>query len=139
MRAYIRRMLLHTLSAETLALIVDAMPVRIFWKDRESRFLGCNKLFAEDAGVTDLESFVGKTDFYFYHADQARAFRMDDAHVMASGEAKLGIVEELTLETGETRWVETNKVPLRNEAGQIVGVLGTYQDVTDRIRAQRAA
>lgn len=132
-------MLLHTLSAETLALIVDAMPIRIFWKDRESRFLGCNKLFAQDAGVTDLGSFVGKTDFYFYHADQARAFRTDDAQVMASGEAKLGIVEELTLETGETRWVETNKVPLRNDAGQIVGILGTYQDVTDRVRAQRAA
>lgn len=132
-------MLLHTLSAETLALIVNAMPIRIFWKDRESRFLGCNKLFAEDAGVTDLESFVGKTDYYFYHADQARAFRVADAQVMASGEAKLGMLEELTLENGETRWMETNKVPLRNEAGQIVGVLGTYQDVTDRIRAQRAA
>lgn len=131
-------MLLHTLSTETLSLIVDAMPLRIFWKDRESRFLGCNKLFAQDAGVTDLESFIGKTDFYFYHADQARAFRMDDAQVMASGEAKLSIVEELTLETGETRWMETNKVPLRNDAGQIVGILGTYQDVTERVRAGRA-
>lgn len=131
-------MLLNTLSSETLSLIVDAMPLRIFWKDRESRFLGCNKLFAQDAGVTDLDSFIGKTDFYFYHSDQARAFRIDDAQVMASGQPKLGIVEELTLETGETRWVETNKLPLRNSAGQIVGVLGTYQDVTDRVRAERA-
>lgn len=132
-------MLLNSLSAETLALVIDALPMRIFWKDRESRFLGCNKLFAEDAGVTDLASFIGKTDYYFYHAAQARAFRMDDANVMASGEAKLGIIEELTLETGETRWMETNKIPLRNEAGQIVGVLGAYQDVTERVRAQRAA
>ena len=130
--------MLHKLSAETLALIVDAMPIRIFWKDRESRYLGCNKLFAQDAGVA-IENFVGKTDYYFYHATQARAFRTDDAQVMASGEAKLGIIEELTFDTGETRWVETNKVPLRDDAGQIIGVLGTYQDVTDRIRAQRAA
>lgn len=132
-------MLLHTLSAETLALVIDAIPVRIFWKDCDLRFLGCNKLFAQDAGVADLESFVGKTDYYFYHADQARAFRKDDAQVIATGESKLGIIEELTLENGETRWLETNKVPLRNEAGQIVGLLGTYQDVTDRICAQRAA
>ncbi len=132
-------MLLNSISAETLALVVDAIPARVFWKDRESRFLGCNKLFAQDAGVTDLASFIGKTDYYFYHADQARAFRADDAQVMASGEAKLGIIEELTLESGETRWMETNKIPLRNHAGEIVGVLGTYQDVTDRIRTQHAA
>jgi PAS domain S-box-containing protein len=132
-------MLLHTLSAETLALIVDSIPIRIFWKDRDLRFLGCNKLFAQDAGVTDIASLIGKTDYYFYHADQARAFRKDDAQVIATGEPKIGIVEELTLETGETRWMETNKVPLRNQAGQIVGVLGTYQDITERVRAHRAA
>lgn len=129
-------MLLHTLSAETLALIIDAIPARIFWKDCDLRFLGCNRLFAEDAGVTDLSTFIGKTDYYFYHADQARAFREDDAQVIATGEPKLGIIEQLTLESGETRWLETNKVPLRNQAGQIVGVLGAYQDVTDRVRAQ---
>jgi PAS domain S-box-containing protein len=132
-------MLVHTLSAETLALVIDAIPVRMFWKDRDMRFLGCNKLFAADAGVTDLETFIGKTDFYFYHADQARAFRAADAQVMATGEPKLGILEKLTLESGEERWLETNKVPLRNQAGDIIGVLGTYQDVTDRIRAPRAA
>ncbi len=132
-------MFIHTLSAETLALVIDAIPVRMFWKDRDMRFLGCNRLFAADAGVTDLETFIGKTDFYFYHADQARAFRAADAQVMATGESKLGIIEELTLESGERRWLETNKVPLRNQAGEIIGVLGTYHDVTDRIHAKRAA
>ena len=132
-------MFVHTLSAETLAHVLDALPLRIFWKDRESRFIGCNRLFAADAGVTDPETFIGKTDFYFYHPDQARAFRLGDAQVMATGEPKLGIVEQLTLENGETRWLETNKIPLRNNAGQIIGVLGAYQDITDRVAAQRAA
>lgn len=125
-------MFVQSLSAETLALVIDALPVRMCWKDRESRFLGCNSLFAADAGVSDPAAFIGKTDYYFYHPDQARAFRIDDAQVMASGVAKLGIVEPLTLETGETRWMETNKVPLRNHAGEIIGVLVTYQDVTER-------
>jgi PAS domain S-box-containing protein len=132
-------MFMHSLSTETLALVIDALPVRMCWKDRDSRFLGCNRLFAADAGVTDPADFIGKTDYYFYHADQARAFRIDDAQVIASGEAKLGIIEPLTLETGETRWMETNKVPLRNHAGEIIGVLATYQDVTERVIARRIA
>lgn len=133
-------MLFQTLSAESILLIADALPVRVFWKDRESRFLGCNKLFADDAGITDRASFVGKTDFYFYHADQARAFRLDDAHVMASGEAKIGIIEELTLENGETRRLETSKAPLRDENGRIVGILGAYHYVTEPVgRAYEAA
>lgn len=132
-------MLSKALSEETFAQIVDALPVRIFWKDRESRFLGCNKLFAADAGVSDPDAFVGKTDFFFFEADQARAFRMDDAQVMASGQAKLAILERLTLTNGDVRWLETSKVPLRNEAGQIIGVLGAYQDVTERIRAASTA
>ena len=133
-------MLFQTLSAESIVLVADALPVRVFWKDRESRFLGCNKLFAEDAGISDRSSFVGKTDFYFYHAEQARAFRIDDAQVMASGVSKLGIIEELTLENGETRWLETNKVPLRDENGRIVGILGTYHYVSEPIgRAIKAA
>jgi PAS domain S-box-containing protein len=132
-------MFVHTLSAETLALVIDALPVRIFWKDRESRIIGCNKLYAADCGATAPEDVIGKTDYYYHHGEQARAFRIDDAQVMASGEPKLGILEQLTLESGETRWLETNKVPLRDHAGQIIGVLGTYQDVTDRIHTQRAA
>jgi PAS domain S-box-containing protein len=132
-------MFVHSLSAETLALVIDALPVRIFWKDRESRIVGCNRLYAADCGAKSSEEIIGKTDYYFHHADQARAFRMDDAQVMASGEPKLGIIEQLTLESGETRWLETNKVPLRDHSGQIIGVLGTYQDVTDRVRAQNSA
>jgi len=132
-------MFFHSLSDETLSLIIDALPVRIFWKDRESRFLGCNKLFAADAGITDAAEFIGKTDFYFFHPEQARAFRIADARVMASGEPQVALVEELTLPNGETRYVETNKVPLRNNAGEIFGVLGSYQDVTDRVLAERHA
>lgn len=132
-------MFVHTLSAETLALVIDALPVRLFWKDRESRVIGCNMLYARDCGAERPEDVIGKTDYFFHHGEQARAFRIDDAQVMASGESKLGIIEQLTLDTGETRWLETNKVPLRDHAGQIIGVLGTYQDITDRIRGQRAA
>jgi len=121
-----------------LTQVLDALPVRIFWKDRESRYVGCNKLFAADAGVDDPQEFVGKSDFYFYHPDQAKAFRDDDADVMYSGRAKLGIVEKIVHESGQVQWVETNKFPMRDAAGVVVGVIGMYQDVTVRVLADEA-
>ena len=130
--------MINALPSDVLTQVLDALPVRIFWKDRESRYLGCNKLFANDAGVDDPREFVGKSDFYFYHPDQAKAFRDDDADVMYSGQAKLGIVEKIVHESGRVQWVETNKLPLRDEAGRVIGVIGMYQDVTGRVMADEA-
>lgn len=128
--------MINALPPEVLVQVLDALPVRIFWKDRDSRFLGCNKLFAADAGIEDPREFIGKSDYYFYHPDQAKAFRNDDAEVMWGGVAKLGILEQITDEDGAVRWVETSKLPLLNAAGEVIGVVGMYQDVTCRMTAQ---
>lgn len=119
-------------AAVILNTLMDAQVAGIFWKDRESRILGCNKKFAEDAGVGSPVDLVGKTDFDFYPKAVADAYRADDLEVINSGVAKIGIEEPLLLPTGETSWVETNKVPLRNSSGEIIGVLGNYRDVTER-------
>lgn len=118
-----------------LGLVLDALPARIFWKDRNSTFIGANQKFAEDARVRGPEDLVGKCDFDFYPPKQAEAFRADDREVMESGKAKVGIEEQLTLANGETIWLETNKLPLIDATGQVVGVLGSYRDVTERKRA----
>lgn len=124
------------LTAESmLAAVLDALSVGMFWKDRESRILGCNQRFAEDSGGTGPEDIIGKTNFDFYPKEQADAYRADDLEVMSTGLAKLGIEEPLLLPTGETAWVETNKAPLRNAAGEIIGLLATYRDVTERRKA----
>jgi PAS domain S-box-containing protein len=123
---------------EALVQAVKALPVRVFWKDRESRYLGCNQLFADDAGVSDIRDFIGKSDHYFYHTDQAAGFRADDAEVMSGGQPKFGIEEQLTLINGDVRWLETFKVPLTNAAGEVIGVLGAYHDITERKRAEAA-
>ena len=130
--------MINALPPDVLTQVLDALPVRIFWKDRESRYVGCNKLFAADAGIEDPKEFVGKSDFYFYHPDQAKAFRDDDAEVMYSGRAKLGIVEKIVHESGQVQWVETNKFPMRDQSGAVVGVIGMYQDVTARVLAEEA-
>jgi len=119
-----------------LTMVLDALPVGLFWKDRDSIILGCNRKFAEDSGVSDPADMVGRTNLDFYPPAQAEAYRTDDLEVITTGRSKLGIEESLLLATGETIWAETNKVPLRNNSGEIIGVLGTYRHVTAIHRAQ---
>jgi len=128
--------MINALPSEILVQVIDALPVRIFWKDVESRFLGCNQRFADDAGVADPMEFIGKSDFYFYHPDQAVAFRADDTEILLTGQAKLGIEERLTHASGDILWIETNKMPMHDATGRIVGVIGAYHDITARKRAE---
>lgn len=124
---------LHALqeSQQMLQLVLDTIPVRVFWKDLESRYLGCNRPFALDAGLESPEEIVGKTDFEMGWAQQAELYRGDDRLVMETGRPKLGYEEPQTTPDGRRIWLLTNKVPLRDVDGRIKGVLGTYADITE--------
>ncbi len=125
-------------SRRMLRLVLDTIPVRVFWKDRESRYLGCNLVFARDAGYPSWEEVVGKADFEMGWREQAELYRRDDAEVMASGKAKLSYEEPQTAPDGSHLVLRTSKVPLRTSAGRVIGVLGTYEDITEQKRAQQA-
>ena len=66
--------MINSLPLNVLVQIVDTLPVRLFWKDRDSRFLGCNQLFAQDAGIADPREFVGKSDYFFTIPIRLRLF-----------------------------------------------------------------
>ena len=117
-------------STRLLQTIIDTAPIRVFWKDRELRYLGCNPLFARDAGKDKPVHVVGHDDHDMAWAANAVAYRLDDQAVIDSGASKLGYEETITRPDGEVRWIRTSKVPLRNTHGDIVGVLGVYDDVT---------
>lgn len=126
-------------SQKMLQLILDTIPVRVFWKDRDSVLLGCNHLFAADAGVEGPQALIGLPYTELTPvAVEAEAYRRDDLLVMASGIPKLDYEETISLPGHGTRWIQTSKLPLRNEAGDIIGVLGTYTDITGRKEAQDA-
>jgi len=112
--------------------IVENAPIRIFWKDRDGRYLGCNTLFARDAGLEHPDQLIGRTDFDMGWKDQAELYRADDASVMDSGESKLGYEEPQTTPDGKTIWLRTSKVPLRDKQQKVIGILGIYEDITDR-------
>ena len=116
--------------------IINAIPVRVFWKNRDLVYLGCNAIFAHDAGFADSKDIVGKDDYQMGWRDQVELYRADDRQVIDSGSPKLLIEEPQTTPEGNTVVLLTSKIPLCSSEGEIIGVLGTYMDITDRKRAE---
>ncbi len=117
---------------EMLQIVLDTIPVRVFWKSHGGRYLGCNTLFALDAGVESPEQIIGKDDSQMSWSDQAERYRQDDLAVMHSGQPKLNFEEPQTTPDGNTSWLETSKIPLTDKQGTSIGILGTYQEITQR-------
>ena len=112
--------------------VIDTAPIRVFWKDRELRYLGCNPAFARDAGKTDPREVIGHDDYQMAWTDQAERYRADDLGIMESGAGRYAYEEPQTTPTGGTKWLRTSKVPLRGVDDRIIGVLGVYDDITAR-------
>ncbi len=122
-------------STHLLKSIIQTAPLRIFWKDRNLNYLGCNDLFAHDAGFDTTQQLIGKSDFDLVWRDQAPLYRHDDTRVMESGNATLGYEEPQTTPRGDEIWLRTSKVPLiDNFTGETIGVLGIYDDITEHKR-----
>lgn len=119
-------------SQKLLRTVLDTIPIRVFWKDKDLRYLGCNINFAEDAGLGSPDELTGKDDFQMSWRDSAELYRNDDRMVMRSGKPKLNYEEPQSRADGTLLWLETSKVPLRDKNGKVFGVLGTYDDITER-------
>ncbi len=124
-------------SKDLLQSVVENVPVRVFWKDRDLRYLGCNIQFAGDAGCSSPDKMTGKTDFEMGWKDLAEVYQADDRAVMDTGVPKIGFEEPQTTPDGDTIWLRTSKVPLRDDGNRVIGVLGIYEDITERKQAEQ--
>ena len=121
---------------ELLRQVIAHIPAGVFWKDRDSVLRGCNEQFARDHGFGSPSEVVGKTDMDLPVAPaEAARFAADDRRVMATGEQVLN-AEEAQSRPGGKAYLLTSKVPLRDAAGAVTGVLGVYQDITERKRLE---
>ena len=125
-------------SRQMLQSILDNIPQRVFWKDRNSTYLGCNRAFATDAGLNNPEEILGKKDFDLTWSGTADLYCADDRLVMERGAAKLNFDESETRPDGSMLWRLTNKLPMRDREGNVTGVLGTYDDITERKQAEES-
>ncbi len=128
-----------TASRSMLRLVIDNIPQYIFWKDGQGRYLGCNQNYARLAGVASPQEIKGKSDFDLaWGLDKAHDLRRADTIVVRSGQPQLHELEPVSLPQGRTLWMEANRIPLRGGEGQVVGLLGTFEDITSRREMDQA-
>ena len=113
--------------------ILDSVPAMIWYKDKENRILRANKPAAESIGLSP-EELAGRSTYDLFPKDAAK-YHADDLDVIRSGQPKLDIVEPYQVGQ-DTRWVRTDKIPYRNETGEIAGVVVFAQDITEHKRAE---
>ena len=117
-----------------LQLVLDNIPVGVYWKDRNLSYLGCNAAFAKDAGMVHPRNVIGKDDYQMRWAAQAEGYRAADLAVIESGFADLNKEESRTTPDGHVVWLRISRVPLRNADNQTIGLLGIYEDITESRR-----
>ncbi|MBW6421105.1 diguanylate cyclase [Rhizobium sp. XQZ8] len=124
---------LVTRELETRALL-DQLPDFIYVKDRRSRFVFANAAAGRNSQYHDSDDLIGRTDFDILDRETADALFAVEQEVMSSGMSVEGKEERIKLVDGRILWLMTSKMPLRNEAGQVVGLVGISRDITDRKR-----
>jgi len=120
-----------------LRTMIDLIPAFIYAKDVSSRFIAINAHLARNMGTTSEEA-IGKSDFDFFKRELAEKFFADEQALLKSGQAILGLEEPgFDQVTGEERTVVTSKVPLKDENGDVIGIIGLGFDITERKRAEQ--
>ncbi|MFQ5509776.1 MAG: diguanylate cyclase [Leptospirillia bacterium] len=122
-------------SGRVLRLAIDSIPAKMFWKDKNLRYLGCNAEFARDALLNDPDEIVGLRDNDLLWAHEADRYRDDDLKVI-NGEMEKLELEEVSERSDGTHWVQTTKRPLKDASGEIVGVFCCFSDITRQKRDQ---
>ncbi|MBN1398567.1 MAG: PAS domain S-box protein [Bacteroidetes bacterium] len=121
---------------EELKLLIDTVPLIIFYKDRDGRFIRVKKAFAESLKIKE-EEFIGRTVFDLYSDEIAQAMTKDDKEVIETKQPKLGILEKYESADG-LKWVQTDKIPILDKKNNIVGLIGIAQDMTDKLKSEKA-
>ena len=123
---------------DLLRALFETIPDRIYVKDTEARFILNNIAHIRSLGARSQEEVTGKTDFDFRPPELAARYFADDKQVLDAGTSLRNREMPGILEGGATGWLRVNKAPLRDSQGQIIGLVGITQDVTDRKRAEDA-
>jgi PAS domain S-box-containing protein len=122
-------------SEEKYRILVKNIPQKVFMKNHELSYIYCSENFAEDLGITPGE-IAGKTDYDFFSIEMADKYRNDDRFILEKGET-ITLEEEYQV-NGNRYWVRTTKTPIKDENGKITGLLGIFEDFTEKMQAQIA-
>jgi two-component system, sensor histidine kinase and response regulator len=119
---------------QLLDAFLEFIPDNVYFKDMDSRFVRISHSMARNRGLDDPSQAVGMTDFDFFPEELARHKFEDEQEIIRTGEPVFGKEEENPAKDGCKSWVATNKMPLRDRSGRIVGTMGVSHDITARKR-----
>lgn len=123
-------------SQQMLQLIMDTIPMAVFWTDKDSVYLGCNKTFIQECGLQSTIEVIGNNPTDLFSQERSKELLISDQHVITSNKPLFNKINSFTRPDGSVGWRETSKIPLQNESGNAVGVLGVWRDVTEQHHAQ---
>lgn len=113
--------------------IINQVPQYIFWKDTNSVYVGCNRQYAFIKGLNSPAEIVGKTDYDILpNREMADRFVNADKFILNTGGTIINQIREVTDNKGYSKWYQINKIPLYNENIEIIGILGTLEDITEK-------
>jgi PAS domain S-box-containing protein len=118
--------------------LLEHTPDSVYFKDLESRFIRISARQAERYGLSDAADAVGKTDADFFAPEHALAALRDEQQIIQTGQPIVGKEERQAWPDGRRTWVSTNKLPLRDDAGRVIGTFGISRDITKRVQAEQA-
>ncbi len=120
------------LKSSLLASLLDNMPELIYFKDKKSRFVKVSKSLADWSNVESVDDLLGKTDFDFYKADEAKIRYEEEKRIMKTGKPIINKEEKHTTPDGVEGWTSTTKLPLYDEKGKVIGTFGISRDITEK-------
>jgi len=123
-------------SQKMLRLIMDTIPISVFWKDKDSVYLGCNQTFIGECKLDNIDDVVGKTPYDLFDIDTATSLVEQDRQVITTNTPTGNSVYSHALADGSVQWREANLIPLRDNEDRAVGVLGVWRDVTEQNRGE---
>jgi PAS domain S-box-containing protein len=123
-------------STEDLESLLSSLPDAVYFKDARGRFLRANQAMADRLGLAEPRDAIGKTASEVPNVAAATALHRDDDAVLQSGEAQHFRLERWEATSGAVEWALVTRLPLRNRAGDVVGMIGVFHDVTEQKRAE---
>jgi PAS domain S-box-containing protein len=115
---------------DLLRSLLDSSPDQIYFKDAQSRFIKSSNAQAQSFGLQNADELVGKTDFDYFTEEHARPAFEEEQEIIRNGVPMIGQVKKEVWKDGRVTWALTNKIPLRDKDGRIIGTFGISKDIT---------
>lgn len=119
-------------SAKMLDLIIQHIPLAMFWKDQNFKYIGCDPIFCRDRGLPEDFDVYGLTDFDLFPKEVALKGLLTDQEVLETGLPLLNYEEEIMDSDGHIEYLRKSKIPIRDEKGNVMMIMGLYEKITDQ-------